>query len=141
LDVIIAAVAEAPDIAARDRLFVLLGEDNAKKTGRVEGADFAVLLRSRDTDEIVGGLWAVDDLGWAFINYLYVPDQLRGQGLGAQMMHAAETMARQRGMIGAWVNTYDFQARGFYENLGFSLFGALEGGPHAAGQSFLRKLF
>lgn len=141
MDVIIEPFAENPDTEARDRILALLDADNFRKTGRQDRSDFAVLLRDAATREIAGGLWAMDDFGWAFITYLYVPPALRGQGTGEKLMKEAETIARERGMIGLWVNTFDFQAPGFYEKLGYSVFGRLEGGKDAAGQIFLRKRF
>jgi ribosomal protein S18 acetylase RimI-like enzyme len=139
LDVIIEPVSENPDTDARDLILSLLDADNSRKMGRQERSDFAVLLRDPATREVIGGLWAMDDLGWAFITYLYVPPAFRGQGIGEKLMTEAETIARERGMVGLWVNTFDFQAPGFYEKLGYTVFGQLEGGDQAAGQIFLRK--
>ena len=83
----------------------------------------------------------MDDFGWAFIAYLYVPPDLRGQSMGRRLMLEAETIARGRGMVGMWVNTFDFQAAGFYEKLGYERFGALEKIGDAASQIFLKKPF
>jgi GNAT superfamily N-acetyltransferase len=139
LDVIVEPVSENPDTAARDLILALLGADNSRKTGRQERSDFAVLLRDPATREVVGGLWAMDDFGWAFITYLFVPPELRGQRIGEKLIEEAEAIARARGMIGLWVNTFDFQAPQFYQKLGYSVFGELEGGDGAAGQIFLHK--
>jgi len=139
LDVIVEPVAENPDTEARDLILALLHADNSRKTSRQERSDFAVLLRDLATREVVGGLWAMDDFGWAFITYLYVPPELRGLRLGEQMMIEAEAIARERGMVGLWVNTFDFQAPGFYEKLGYTIFGRLDGIGDAVGQTFLRK--
>ena len=38
-------------------------------------------------------------------------------------METAETIARSRNCVGAWVDTYTFQSPGFYERLGFSKLG------------------
>lgn len=129
-----------PDPAARDRILHLLDADNLAKSGRVDGSDFAVLIRDPANGEVLGGLWGIDDFGWAFITYLFVPASLRGRNVGARLIGEAETIARGRGMVGLWVNTFDFQAAGFYEKQGFEQFGALERLAGAAGQVFLRKL-
>lgn len=133
--------AENPDPAARDRILALLDADNRAKTGRDEGSDFSVLIRDPDTGEVVGGLWGMDDFGWAFIVYLFVPLSLRGRNVGMRLMKEAEGIARGRGMVGMWVNTFDFQAEGFYEKLGFIRFGILEKSEDAAGQIFYKKRF
>lgn len=137
----IEVVAESSDPAARDRILSLLDADNLAKTGRVDGSDFAVLIRDGATDEVIGGLWGMDDFGWAFIVYLYVPASLRGRSMGKRLMQEAEAIARKRGMIGLWVNTFDFQAEGFYEKLGFVRFGMLEKPADGAGQIFFKKRF
>lgn len=106
-----------------------------------EKTDFAVFLRDPDTREVVGGLYGMDGYGWAFVKYLGIPDQYRGQGLGSRLIHEAETIARARGYIGVWLDTFEFQARPFYEKLGYEVFGALEGGPNAIPRYFLKKRF
>jgi GNAT superfamily N-acetyltransferase len=141
LAAVIETFAETPDAAARDVLYELLGADNSRKSGRTEKSDFAVLITAAPGGDVIGGLWAVDDCGWAFIDLLYVPEQLQGQRFGSRLLGEAEAIARRRGLIGMWTNTYDFQARGFYEKQGFMEFGSLENGPDAAGQSFLKKRF
>ena len=132
---------ENPDPADRDRLLAALDADNERVTGGREGSDFAVILRSEPGGPCIGGLWAIDDYGWAFIAYLFVPAGHRNEGLGRRLIAEAETIARARGMAGVWLNTFDFQARGFYEKLGYNLFGELPAGRSARGQYFLRKVF
>ena len=128
-----------PALEDHDRILALLNEDNRRRAEMVDRSDIAVLLRDPETGEVVGGLWAEDDFAWVFVKYLVVPEQLRGQGLGAQLMQRAEEEARERGRIGIWLNTFDFQSRGFYEKLGYEPFGRLDGTNAADGQTFLRK--
>lgn len=42
------------------------------------------------------------------------------------MLLQAEQEAIARGCRGAWLDTYSFQARGFYERLGYAVFGILD---------------
>lgn len=106
-----------------------------------EQSDFAVLLRDPESGQVVGGLYGVDGYGWAFIKYLAVPEACRGLGLGSRLMQEAETIARARGYMGVWLDTFAFQAKPFYEKLGYTVFGALPGGPNAIQRYFLRKQF
>lgn len=103
--------------------------------------DFAVVVRDPDSDEIIGGLYACDEFGWAFIKYLVVPEDYRGTGLGTRLIQEAEEIARGRGYAGVWLSTYDFQARPFYEKMGYKLFGELEGGEGITATYFLKKKF
>ncbi|HBF30683.1 MAG TPA: GNAT family N-acetyltransferase [Rhizobium sp.] len=104
-------------------------------------ADFAILLRDATSDEVVGGLSGQTVYGWTFVKLLVVPEAYRGQGLGRQLMFKAEALARQHESEGIWLDTFDFQARPFYEKLGYKVFGALEDGPNAHGRYFLKKYF
>jgi ribosomal protein S18 acetylase RimI-like enzyme len=72
---------------------------------------------------------------------VWVREDLRGQGLGRQLVEAAEAEAGARGCEHVWLDSYTFQAPGFYERLGYEVFGALDGYPPPEGRVFLtRKL-
>ena len=77
--------------------------------------------------------------GWLFVELLFVPDRLRGRGMGANLMSRAEAEAVSRGGHGAWLDTFEFQARGFYEGLGYSCFGKLNDYPPGFARYFMKK--
>jgi hypothetical protein len=54
-------------------------------------------------------------------------------------MKDSESYARSRGAIGATVETHSFQARPFYERLGYEVFGTLDGHPPGHVKFYLRK--
>jgi GNAT superfamily N-acetyltransferase len=56
-------------------------------------------------------------------------------------MNRAEIFARERGCIGMWLDTFEFQARGFYEKLGFEVFGTIEDHPVGMNRYFMKKRF
>ena len=89
----------------------------------------------------IGGLWGETGLDWLHVDLLAVPESLRGQDIGTALMQRAEAMARDRGCIGAWLDTFAFQARGFYEKLGYSVFGEIPDYPVGGARYFLRKRF
>ena len=86
-----------------------------------------------------GGLYGWTIYDWLFVELLFVPEQLRGQGLGAELLARAEAEARSRGCIGAWLDTFDFQARGFYEKLGYELAGTIPDHPRGGARYILAK--
>ena len=88
---------------------------------------------------VVGGLLGHTRWGWLYVAKLWVDERARGQGLGTQLLAAAEDLARSRGCTDASLDTFEYQARPFYEKLGYSLFGTLEGFPPGYRQYFLRK--
>ncbi|MGV1803327.1 GNAT family N-acetyltransferase [Agrobacterium vitis] len=103
--------------------------------------EFAILLRDPESGDVIGGLYGLTDHGWSFVKLLVVPEAYRGLGLGRRLMEEAEAIARRHESEGIWLETFDFQARPFYEKLGFQLFGELEAGEKAHGQYFLKKRF
>jgi GNAT superfamily N-acetyltransferase len=66
---------------------------------------------------------------------------MRGVSVGRAIMARAESIAAARGCIGAWLDTYSFQARGFYEKLGYSLVGTIEDCPPGGAHHLLQKRF
>jgi GNAT superfamily N-acetyltransferase len=87
---------------------------------------------------IVAGLAGDTYCGWLFVKYLWVSDGLRGRGIGRELMSHAEARARERGCHSAWLDTFSFQARGFYEKLGYEEFGRLDY-PPGHYRHFMRK--
>jgi GNAT superfamily N-acetyltransferase len=99
---------------------------NDEKTG---GSDYRPIVLAVDDERgnTVGGLSGRTEFGWLFVELLFVPASLRGQGVGTELMRRAEAEAVSRGCHSAWLDTFEFQARGFYERLGYTCFGEL---PH-----------
>src|SRR5689334_20416515 len=96
-------------------------------------------LRGRD-GSLVGGVYGATMWRWLLIDGLWVDDSLRGRGLGRRLVLAAEKSAIERSCIGAWLGTFDFQARAFYERLGYTVIGELRGFPPGHSHYHLRKL-
>ena len=92
----------------------------------------------REETRIVAGLAGETYCGWLFVKYLWVSEALRGRGVGRDLMARAEARARERGCHSAWLDTFSFQARGFYEKLGYEEFGRLDYPPDHH-RHFMRK--
>jgi ribosomal protein S18 acetylase RimI-like enzyme len=97
---------------------------------------FAIRLEAAD-GTLVGGLggWLYWD--WLFVAALWVHRDHRGQGAGRALLAAAERHAAAAGCHSVWLDT--FQASGFYEKLGYSVFGLLEDYPKGQARAFMRK--
>ena len=100
----------------------------------------AIVLRD-EHGHTAGGLWGKTVYDWLYVELLSVPEHMRGQHLGADLMQRAEEIARQRGCVGAWLDTFAFQARAFYEKLGYRTFGELADHPRGSARYFLMKRF
>ena len=88
---------------------------------------------------VVGGILGHTRWRWLYDAKLWVDERARGHGLGTRLMGAAEDLARSRGCTDVSLDTFDYQARPFYEKLGYELFGTLEGYPPGSRQYYLRK--
>jgi GNAT superfamily N-acetyltransferase len=114
---------------------------NRSKTTDFVGqfGNVGLLLKHPETDVIDGGLTARIGFGWMFVELLFVPERLRGQGIGRQLMEQAEVVARERGCIGIHLDTFTFQAPGFYQKLGYAVLGEIANYPPGSSRFFLYK--
>lgn len=105
-----------------------------------EDVAYPLVIFIRDTNsQIVAGLVGQTHWGWLFISHLWVAESLRGQGYGRELMLKAEQEAKKRHCGHAWVDTFSFQALGFYERLGYEIFGVLKDYPQGDKRYFLQK--
>ena len=115
---------------------------NAARVGNAEGwRRLAITLSHPETNEIMGGLWGETMYSRLHVDLLFVPESLRRTGIGRRLMADAEAEAARRGCHGAWLDTYSFQARGFYERIGYVVFGTIDDYPPGHRRFFLSKDF
>jgi len=128
------------EVTAADEVRVVRGL-LAFNEARIGPADERpVKFVARDSaGNVVGGILGHTRWRWMYIAKLWVDESARGQGLGTRLMEAAEDLARSRGCTDVSLDTFDYQARPFYEKLGYELFGTLEGYPPGSRQYYLRK--
>ena len=114
-----------------------LHEYNVSQTG-LEGELITLLLRDTGP-QIIGGVH-----GWTAFNYLHVDilwlrEDVRGRGYGKRLLLATDQEALKRGCRYAQLDTFSFQARGFYEKLGYRVFGELDEVAGKQKWHFLKK--
>ncbi|MBB4617684.1 GNAT family N-acetyltransferase [Sphingomonas abaci] len=131
-------IVAAPGNAEREAILAALVAYNDSRVPPGERHPVAIVLRD-DAGAVIGGLWGAAGYGWLFVQYLVVPQAARGQGQGRALMLAAEAEARRLGCTGMWLDTFSFQARGFYEKLGYGVFGAIADYPPGEARYFLSK--
>jgi GNAT superfamily N-acetyltransferase len=129
-------VDERPDPSLREKILLLLKDYNTTQVGPVVIEPLAIFLRHPESEAIVGGLWGTFAAGWLAIELLYVPAEFRMRGTGSSLMKKAEEIARKRACIGIRLDTFTFQAPGFYEKLGYRAFGKLSDHPKGHAQIF-----
>ncbi len=74
-----------------------------------------------------------------YIDILWVDEHYRGKGLGKIMLKDMEQTAGKKGCYLIHLDTFDFQAKGFYEKYGYEVFGTLENCPQNHCRYFLQK--
>jgi GNAT superfamily N-acetyltransferase len=132
-------VTDEPDPNDRDAIVKPLIAFNTDVFGPSAFRPLAVLLRDPETGETTGGLWAKSSYDWLYVELLYVPEELRGRGVGGRLMQRAEDEALARGCAGVWLDTFGFQARAFYEKRGYVAFGELPDHPRGSGRYFMKR--
>ena len=125
-----------------ERLAILAGlaDFNASNGYPADHRLVSIVLRDAE-GSIIGGLWGKTVYDWLYVEYLVVPEAQRGTGLGGELMRRAEAQAIARGCVGSWLTTFSFQARPFYEGLGYEVFAELPNSPGDNVRIFMRKFF
>ena len=76
---------------------------------------------------------------WLDIEYLYVSDDLRGQGIGSKILKMAERESKERGCKYSFVDTFNFQAPKFYKKHGYKEVFALKNYPYTGERYYYTK--
>lgn len=130
-------VTDAPAEAEVGALLEGLIAFNQPYLGAADFQRLAILARAAGV--LVGGLVGETGRGFLYVDLFWIAGPQRGRGLGSRLLLAAEAEARRRGCHSVWLDTYDFQARAFYERHGYGLFGELDGFPGGHRRFYLVK--
>lgn len=89
---------------------------------------FAVFARDED-GAVQGGMRACAYWNYCIIELLWLSESARGTGTGRKLLDAAENYAMEKGFDYIRAETLSFQARPFYEKMGYKLYGELPDYP------------
>ncbi|UDI90898.1 MULTISPECIES: N-acetyltransferase [unclassified Pseudomonas] len=131
-------LSQAPTEEQRAAILAPLRAHNIAKAGPSLYEPVALLVRD-DNDAILGGLYGHTFYRWLFIELLAVPEEGRGQGIGSKLMQMVEQFAREKDCVGIWLDTFDFQAPGFYKKLGYTECGEIADYPLGHKRHFFQK--
>ena len=92
-----------------------------------------------DSGELMAGLVAETFGNWLEIEYLFVKEDLRGQGIGSKLLQQAESEAKKRSCRYVFVNTYQFQAPAFYQKHGYKEVFTLKDYPYTGQRHYYQK--
>lgn len=89
--------------------------------------------------QVVAGIAADVCGGWLMVHALWVDQTQRGRGLGQALLADAEQQARALGAHAVTLDTFSWQAEGFYLKQGYAVFGRLQDFPRGHERLHLRK--
>lgn len=112
---------------------------NQQSAFSADRAKIPVAVWLRQAGRVLGGAQGDTHYGWLYLSSLWVDEPIRGQGWGRRLVDRFEAEGVRRGCRGAWVDTYGFQAPGFYERLGYGEFGRLVDFPPGSARVFYQK--
>ena len=92
-----------------------------------------------DSGQVMAGLVAETFGNWLEIEYLFVKEDLRGQGIGSQLLQQAESEAKKKNCRFAFVNTYQFQAPSFYQKHSYKEVFTLKDYPYTGQRHYYQK--
>jgi len=135
----VVTVTDAPDPRVETVIGNGLRRYNAQQSGIDDSRPLAVVVSDPETHEVVGGISGRTSLGVLFVDLVYLPDELRGGGLGSRILKAAEDEGRRRGCRAAVLYTISFQAPDFYARRGWRVFGEIPCDPPGTRRIFMTK--
>ena len=137
-DTLTLTVEHEPSVEALEDLVRGLKAYNRAQVGESGSRTLAVFLRSPE-GTLVGGALGYTLWDWLFVSHLWVDERVRGRDWGTRLLAGLEAAARERGCDKAHLDTFSFQALGFYEKRGYARFGTLPDYPKGHSRYFLWK--
>ena len=127
---------------ARDihEIYGLLKAYNLSRREASQNVPIGVFLED-EADRKLAGLTGETFGNWLCIKYLWVSESRRGQGVGSRLLAAAEQEALRRGAKNVFLDTFSFQAPGFYRKHGYQEVFRLAELPYTGYRAyFIKKL-
>ena len=137
MDLFIEPFHDAPE---KDKRFLPEGicREAALKKGLAPIEDFAFFLKDSEGASF-GGVTGMICYNCLYVDELYIDPAFRGQGWGRKLMEAAEAYGRNRRCTFFTVDTMDWEAKEFYEKLGYTVEFARSGFEKNSTLYFMRK--
>ncbi len=109
------------------------------EAGPLEHWEWVAFYAEDDDGTLLGGVQGNFEWDYLAIKRLWVAKQ--DNGLGGLLLKEAEDFARSKNKKGVWLDTFAFQAKGFYEKQGYKVFGTIPNAAGAHDRYFLCKRF
>ena len=113
-------------------------EYNTRMAGDDHGKNLCFVVENSN-EEVLGGVIGMTYWNWLYISLMWLPEGMRGKGYGQKLLAMAEEEGRKRGAKYSYLDTFSFQAPGFYQKFGYQEFGKLEEFPPGHTRYFMKK--
>lgn len=94
-----------------------------------------------EDNKLVGGAIGIIKFGWYLLEELWINEKYRGHNIGTMLIRNIESCAKENKALGVRMETWNFQARGFYEKMGYKVYATFEDCPPGTIDYFLKKKF
>ncbi|WP_164708225.1 GNAT family N-acetyltransferase, partial [Pseudomonas viridiflava] len=81
----------------------------------------AIACALSEESMLMGGATGRTEFQRLFVNFLWVDQQWRGTGLGAEALHKLEALALERGCVDSIIETLDDGVASWYQRIGYVL--------------------
>lgn len=128
------------DPSTSDEAFVKheLGQWNLRVTGYHDYAPAYFFVRGAE-NRIRGALLSYVWGKWLHIDIFWLDEDIRRTGWGTRMLEAAHQIGRDKGAQAAWLDTFSWQARPFYERFGYQAVFEVQDFPPGHSRIFMCK--
>lgn len=110
-----------------------------REVRKPESVEAVNIIVKNSANEWVGGLTAEIYWGWLEIKYFWLHEDFRKKGIGTKILLDAEKVAIAQGCHRAFLSTYEFQGRTFYERNGYRIVGQLDDYPPGSTFYWMKK--
>lgn len=127
------------NLSAKEEAVLIDGiifEANAKGMGKIQSFGFFI---EDSKNGILAGVKGTTYYGCLYVDSLWVSKEHRHKKWGSQLMAAAEKLGRERNCTFATLTTMDWEARPFYQKLGYQIEYTREGYENNSKMYVLRK--
>lgn len=121
-------ITSMPSEGDKQEIYDELLKYNLKHLENSHVQELGIFLENEEGKK-VAGLIGKTHGNWLTIDYLWVHESLRGNDIGSEIINKAETESKSRGCKYAFLNTFSFQAEGFYLKLGYKKVFSLDDYP------------
>lgn len=103
------------------------------------GIDLSKKIQDKEGNIIAGIVAKMYEWNCVYVEYFWIDEAYRKQGLGSRLLKEMEQEAQKQGAELIHLDTFDFQAKDFYLRNGYEVFGILDQCPKGHKRYYMKK--